>query len=397
MSRVSATSGRLGQFVRRVRTNALELQTVGSTQLERQIQSLFGGAQIENLPQSLQQIIAQDRALGGGGGSGPLTINNPFTNEELTPDQQKAAANQIAIQQGANPPFPEVQQPQGQNSVVESARQASSNLQPLVQQGLLSQRDASGIVRSIALDNTLDANEQRKAAKDVKAASQQFRSGQISQQQLATTMESLRSEHSKQSLNLIPEWRELTGTEGQFQTQVAEAVKAKAASFGLPSDAFRFDSKTGAIVPNQEWFEIDSFKTKKDTEVAKPALALADAQRKSASNNLQLRLRGLEKNFQADSKIDPKVAAERYNIALGEVNTQFISELPETAGAAARPVSVPDQTSASTPGLPAGVQLFGAFPDINALRKANPPPSSYFTVGGALGRRRADGHYEAVQ
>lgn len=401
----SATSGRLGQFVRRVRENAFELQTVGSTRLENQIQSLFGGTQIKNLPQSLQQIIAEDRALGGGGGGGPLTLVNPFTNDNLTLDQQKAAANQMAFQQGANPPFPEVQQAQEQNSVVEAARQALSNLQPLIQQGLLSQKDASGIVRSVALDNVLDANEQGKAARDVKAASQQFASGQINQQQLASTMESIRAEHKNESLNLIPEWRELTGTESQFQAQVGEAVAAKAKSFGLPVDAFRFDSKTGAVVKNEEWFEIDAYKTKKATEAAKPILEERKAARKAVDLIFETDKRQLEVRRQATSKSDPVAAANSHNSdlrAITQIHQQELARINALGGGGAAPPPEQPQPSAPPPaetvqGLPPGVALFGAFPDVQSVIDAKPPTGSYFTIRGQLGRRRTDGRYEPVQ
>lgn len=400
MSRVpSPLSGQLGAFVRRARVNAFELQTVGSTRLENRIQSLFGVSRIEDLPPSMQQVIAQDRALGGGGGSGPLTIINPFTNDDLTPDQQKAAANRIAIQQGAVAPFPEVQQPQEQNSLQESVRQAASSMQPLVQDGTLTPKGAQSITRSVALDRVLDANEQRKAARDVKAVLNQFRTKQLGRHQVSKTMDRIQAEHGNESLNLIPEWRELTNTNEQFQVQLEEAKKAKAAKHGLPVDAFKIDQATGTIVRDDEWFQIDAYKTKKNTEEAKPALELAAAQRKSAGNNMQLRLKIADASRQVNSKINPKQAVEQYAIEVGEINRQFISELPGTdtgGGAAGRPAPA-STAQVAIPGLPAGVPLFGEFSDINALRSANPPKNSYFTVGGLLGRRRADGKYETVQ
>ncbi len=402
MSRVpSATSGNLNKFVRRARENAFELNIVGATRLQNQIQSMFGGVSVKNLPPAMQQIIAEDRALGGGGGSGPLTLTNPFTNEELSPDEQKAAANQMATQQGASPPFPEVQQPQEDNSVVESARQASTNMQQLVDDGTLTEQSRQSIVRSVALGDTLDVDLRNEAIADVKALSDQFRSEQVDINQTQETIKFLATKYGRSVLNAIPEWQELTGTKEKFQADVAEAIKAKAASHGLPLEAFRFDQRSSAIVKDDEWFEIDAYKTKKNTEAQKPILESNRVMSKMANERYTSTLSVIEKQYTINRGVDEDRASAWYVRSRKEALDVLNGELSGLLGnvAASSQPAAQSQTlqPAAIPGLPAGVSLVGQYANAQEGIAANPPNGSYFMLGGALARRRADGVYEMVQ
>lgn len=82
-------------------------QITGRTPLEAEAIKQFGGAQVSNMPQVVQQAIAdQDYAVASysGGQGTPLSIRNPYTNDQLTREEQDAVATAIdAAQKSAAP------------------------------------------------------------------------------------------------------------------------------------------------------------------------------------------------------------------------------------------------------------------------------------------------------
>lgn len=405
MARVpSVLSGQLSQFVRRARENEFELQTVGGTRLENQIQALFGGVQVRNLPQPLQQIIAQDRALGGGGGSGPLTLINPFTNDELTPDQQKAAANQMAVQQGANPPFPEVQQPQGQNSVTEAARQSASGQQAAVAAGHISPRDAQSNTRAVVLNATLDNDAQRAAAADIKALTSQKKD--FTFQQIAKLELRIEKDHPSANLDVIQGWRDIKGTNEEWAARVQEAIKAHSAKWPtLPDNAFSYNERINRIVLDDEWQRTNEIVERGEERAAKPVQNANQFAAKQAATIRDSDMAALNKEFQAGARDDPRAASNRFNagrITVTQTYLDTLKALRAPGGVAAQPAPQPTAqpqappAPAVIPGLPAGVAMFGTYNTALDAKAANPPTGSYILIGGGAFRRRADGQLEAV-
>ena len=399
----SLLSGQLGAFLRRTRENALELDIVGGTRLENQIQSAFGGVQVENLPTHIQQIIAQDRALGGGGNSGPLTLINPFTNDSLSLDEQKAAANQMAFQQGANPPFPEVQQQQSQDGVLGAARRASAGLQAGVDDDTITKQTQQHFVKQAITSHKLDNKRLAKATEDARAVLTQQGNGRMTQQAAAAAMEKMRGEFGEILLNNIDEWQELTGTREEFEARIGERIEAEAKKWpNLPPESFRHDRETDTIVTNEQWDENKARSLSIAEEEAKPLLEERKAARRSADSLFELDKRQIEVRRQFEFKIDSPTAAKNYNRDLRAITASHDRELARIHAlgrdAAAQPTAPPEQPQApaAIPGLPAGVKLSGTFANADEVVAASAriPTQSYITIGAVLFRRKLDGNYE---
>ena len=405
----SLLSGQMGQFLRRSRANAFELQTVGGTELENRIQSAYGGTEIQNLPPHIQEVISADRALGGGGGlSGPLTLNNPFVDDSLTLEQQQQASNQQAISQGARPAFPGVQQRQPQGEVFDAATQAQQGLSQLVQRGTITAKASREIVTSVAKNVTFNQEDLRTATVAVKALLNQYNNGVIDQQSANETALSIQGNYEKEVLDNIPEWHSINNTKEQFQQDIIDRRQAKADSWNVPIEAFKADARTGEIVVDDDWQKMDSYIKAQEREALKPLIAENETKRKIISKTYDLQLDVYGKDYQLGLKgSNPGAALNKYNADVDRAVKQWMTglqglRLPDPARSTfAQEVDkskpAPSSTRPPVKGLPPGEELFGTFPDFITARAANPPKNSYLNVEGRLLRRRLDGQYEAVQ
>ena len=179
-------------------------------------------------------------------GGGPLTLVNPFTNDDLTLEQQKIAANQMATSQGANPPFPELQQPPSQDSVEEVARRTAAGLQQLVDDEILTERSRQNIVLGATKDVQMDTNQQRDAAADIRALRNQQK--RFTARQTSLALEDIESDHPDANFTKIPGWRALRDKGGEYQQQIGVLKEARAKLLNVGVDRIVWDQEAGKAI-----------------------------------------------------------------------------------------------------------------------------------------------------
>jgi hypothetical protein len=137
-----------------------------------------------------------------------------------------------------------------------------------VQSGLAGPDTIRKVVGQAASDTFNEQRMKRKAAGDVSTLVEQFNTGAMDLRQAAGVRDSILRKYSPGVLQGIPAWRQREGTESQYRQQIQESINAKAERSGLPADAWTWNDRAGSVVPNNEWFEIEGFKTERQTKLA---------------------------------------------------------------------------------------------------------------------------------
>lgn len=267
-----------------------------------------------------------------------------------------------------------------------------------------------------------DRRNLRIASRDVEALQSAFRTGQIGAQQFQQAMNAVEQQHGTALLTRIPAWRQMAGTNEQFEQQKEQLKQKRAAELGLEPELLRWDSDQGRPTFDREAFAARELQLEEAERAAKPKLEA----RKQALEMLARERKDLtsvaQKNFEANTRagVPPAQAAQIFARNMEEIRRREFetrreiierTRIPEfeAAPSAAAPgsFSVPNvdpgtgvsQTPPAThPLLPANVNLQAAFNTAEEFgsQKGAIPRGSYVVVEGHLLRRKQDGSFEQI-